>query len=229
MELSPVGTWFYFLMVVTLYTSPVVVGFLIFALVRKQFAKALAGVLISLPVLALIVQLGFHLTDELEKADVRGKQVRLDEVFGPTNRERLIEGGLVGHAENGSYRYARYQFALPEVAPMRLELVVPPTDVTAGTMISLAEPMPAIEPAHLFVFSRGVTRGPQAQRPVDYFSEYYPEFKGDLKSDRVLLLYPLPTGGQLTYFSGMDNKYPWRTQPTYVRWEDFDKLGSDPN
>jgi hypothetical protein len=221
MDLSLVETYFYLLMVVALFTAPVTIGLLAFGLFKGFFLRVLAGIAIGLPALALMVQFGIFLQDETEKREYRQQDTELERLFGPTIKGRLIDGHLVGFKEVYGRDYAQYQFALPEFSPLMLDILVPPTNVTSGATIKLAESLPPLEVAHLVIQDSSMLSGPMGRTPAVFFGEEFPLLAEGLKSDRVLMLHLTARHSQVTYYSGEADKYPWRSQSAFLQMKGF--------
>lgn len=221
MDLSLTGTFLYFLMVVVLFTSPITIGLIVVGFFKGFSLRALGGIAIALPLLAVILQFTFHLQDELESRGYQQQDSELDRLFGTMSRSQLIDGHLVGFKEVYDYNYARYQFVLSGFSPMALDILVPPTNVTSGVTITLAQPIAPLEVAHLIILDDSTSYGALRGSPAAFLGENFPTLTTGLKSERLLLLRLSARQSQLTYYSGENDKYPWRNQSAFLQWESF--------
>ena len=175
MELSPLGLFLYLLIVVSLYTSPITIGVLAFGFYKGYFLRALTGVAIALPVIALGVQIAMHVQDKAEVRKYEEQQRELEQLFDATLRGQLIDGHIVGFETRYDHEYTRYQFPIDAFAPQVLDILVPPADINGAAWITLASSQVPIEAAQLLIHEPTVYKESAGDSPADGREPQHPD------------------------------------------------------
>lgn len=218
MDLSAPGLFLYLLFVVTLYASPVVVVLLIVAYRRGRLLRALKTTVLALPAIALAFQLTFYGGLGLASLSYQSQKDHFNELF--PDDMTLYDGRIIGHEESrGGFVYTRYQFDVDVFYPEKLELLVPPANVTGAATVELERPKPAIGPAQLAIRNAGSYYSARHDdTPREYLQRHYPGLAGRLTDDPFLILTVYPGRGRssVTTYNGPAAKHVWRSQMATV-------------
>ena len=218
MDLPPVAFYLYLLMVVTLYASPFVVIALVMGWRRGKLGQTLSGVVVILPLLALIGQAGFYLDLQLVSVDLESEQVFIDRTF--PEGVSLYHGRTVGIENQNGFLYTRYQFDVQTFSPESLEILMPPTNVTSVASVTLAPPRRDLDgPASIQLVIRNEADyyNPINKTPREYFGQYYPKIAGSV-SDGTVIILTLKAGDRshVNQFENIDGRASWRQQMARV-------------
>jgi len=218
MDLSPPAFYLYLLMVVTLYTSPIIVIALIVGWRKNQLGRTVKGILMTLPVLALVAQVSFHLDLKVLSLRLESDREFYDKTF--PEEVAVFDGRIVAHKDQGGYTYTYYQFEVDAFTPRSLEILMPPPDITSIAMIKLTgrkEAIAGTESAQLVIRNTGSYYNPIDQTPQEYFRQYYPDVAGEITTDQVMILTLQPgDNSRVTQFYGKGSDSPWRSQMASV-------------
>tara|TARA_R110002073_G_scaffold27872_2_gene89161 strand:+ start:3561 stop:4220 length:660 start_codon:yes stop_codon:yes gene_type:complete len=167
--LDSFGAFFYALMVVTLYTSPIVLGVLVVSYRQGYFKKGLLGVILALPIAALIAIGLFRLDMATEGAKYNAQSSRLENLFDLETAFTRYYGEEIGTVVRGGYTYTQYRFQFQDHG---LELTLPPGNVTSVATLDQVEETAQARGVELWLLGRNARYDPVVGDRDSYFIDH---------------------------------------------------------
>jgi hypothetical protein len=197
MPMTIAGEYLYFLMVTLLYGAPVALIALVLAWRAGQFGRAVMAVVIALPLIAGIVQIGFHLTLVSMGREYEATQASIEAWLGAGQGETMLDGVFLGQEDlRPGVPANHYLFPLPETLGDGAIEVWLPVDRAhqPGRLVLGDHPgreNGVIAPARLLFHPR--TRSLNAAVvPGRYFNEFYPSLDREALGAHTLIAKILP-------------------------------------
>jgi hypothetical protein len=175
--MTMIQQFLYFLMLATLYGSPLIIILLYLSWRNKAITKGLIVILAGLLLGAGLLQSSFHFSMMRESASYSSEEEALAAYAGENARPSVYTGSYVGTETGGSagdLEYSVYQFAALDGSDRWLELVLPPPGIGAVAYIRHTDdPRPELEAARLVVWTSAISLNP-ALMPEEFFQQYVP-------------------------------------------------------
>lgn len=199
MPMTLIQLYFYFLMVILVYGSPIMVIVLFVSWRNKRLAKDSLRLLAVTLLVAGIAFGGFQLS--LQRS-VQNHQAGLNDIeayLGDTAQLSVVQGRFVGTEPHGDYDYPYYQFPALDSSDRVLEMVVPPDGTNAASYVRHASQFkPAIEDARLVIWPRHIGMNPSLQ-PEAFFAEHVPGETAHSFGEHTLIAQLMPRDSVIVY------------------------------
>tara|TARA_B110000444_G_scaffold224951_1_gene228473 strand:- start:814 stop:1461 length:648 start_codon:yes stop_codon:yes gene_type:complete len=203
--------YFYFLMLVLMYSSPISFLVLFFGWRKKYLAKSFLGLLAVNLLIAGVAVGGFQLSQQRNAASYQAGLDDIEAYVGDPAQLSVVLGRFVGTEPHGDYDYIYYQFPALDSSDRVLEMVVSPPKVNgAGYIRHASQFKPAIEDARLIVWPRHIGMNPSLL-PEAFFAEHVPGENAHSFGEHTLIAGLRPRDSVIVYPSEAGAvKWLWR-------------------
>lgn len=210
MPMSLAGEYLYFLTVILLYGSPIIVVVLFVYGRRDRLLTGLKTIVILVPLVALSAQVLFRGSVLLAGVGLDCEAGRIDAYLKDPTRTDVVLGSFVGTYRVGGMDYRRYQFpSLDGSMEYGLEVSVPPDGIGAIGHIRLSEDYePGLADARLLVWPRHIGMNP-AMDTAEFFRRYYPGQQPEAFGPHTLIVGLRPNQSIVVYPYASSANWRW--------------------
>lgn len=174
MPMTLVQQYAYFLGVVLIYGSPLILLALYLSWRRRALTKGIGLTLAGCLVGAALAQAAFHLHLETDARNYRAEARALADYSDGGETTTVVAGRYVGTERIGTLDHRAYQFPALDGSDRWLEVVVPPPGINAAGFIRHGDRERTAESdARLVVWPSSIRLNP-ALAPESFFAQYLP-------------------------------------------------------
>jgi len=214
MPLTVVQEFFYFLMLVLLYGSPIWLLSLVVAWRRSQLLQRVWQVVAAVFCLALVVQIAWKLGLSTESARYDDQRDAVAAYLGDPGRSDVVLGVLAGSETHGDLHYRRYRFpSLDGNDDQELEVGLPPEGVTAIGYVRVVNATTAEKvdaPAARLILKPSAVGLNAAVRPAQFFQQYHPDEDPKAFGQHTLILTLRARGSVVVHAPADLSESNWR-------------------
>lgn len=224
MPMNAIGEYIYFLFVTSLFGAPLVLLLFMLAWRRGQLRRALIAVVLTLPIIAIVLQIGYNSSAVLEGREYDAMQTAIETRLRSEKLDRVFDGYFLGVTDlRPGVPAKRYLYPLPEeFGDGSIEVWLPIEQANNPGLIVLSSTVTVTKdkgsPARLLLQPPTRSLNP-ARDPERYFSDFHPTINRNALGHHTLIAQLRPRSSVIIHPYTPARAKEWRYNPVELRIE----------